>query len=86
VNIGTHQTHCCKQHGCKYGYKNEECPVEAGTVEQEQACESCKSSALIDAQIRALQAEREWSVSLESKGIKIYDDYDADYYDYDIDD
>lgn len=32
-------SHCCKRHGCKYAYKN--CPVMAGTEEQEFPCESC---------------------------------------------
>ena len=37
--IGTHASHCCKQHGCKYGDEN--CPVEHGVVEQQYPCESC---------------------------------------------
>lgn len=38
-NVGTHQTHCCIQHGCKYGNAN--CPVVNETVVQEYACEDC---------------------------------------------
>jgi len=40
-------SHCCKRHGCKYGYDHPEfndgvpCPVVAGTIEQEYRCESC---------------------------------------------
>ena len=38
-NIGTHATHCCKTHGCKYG--NLDCPVALGIVKQEYPCEDC---------------------------------------------
>ncbi len=38
---GTHRTHCCIRHGCKYG--DEDCPVADGTVWQEYACEYCIS-------------------------------------------
>ena len=33
----SHETHCCKRHGCKYGDKN--CPVVLGNVKQEYGCE-----------------------------------------------
>jgi hypothetical protein len=36
----THGSHCCKDHGCKYG--DESCPVEAGTEPQEFPCEQCQ--------------------------------------------
>ena len=36
-NWGVHETHCCKKHGCKYGY--EDCPVELGLTKQDYACE-----------------------------------------------
>ncbi len=39
MNIGTCVSHCCKEHGCKYGH--EDCPVMAGTHQQECPCESC---------------------------------------------
>lgn len=39
MNIGTHASHCCKWHGCKYGDEN--CPVVTGEVEQEYPCEYC---------------------------------------------
>lgn len=32
-------THCCKNHGCKYGH--EDCPVSNGEVAQEYLCEYC---------------------------------------------
>lgn len=38
--VGVHRTHCCTQHGCKYG--NVECPVVQGLVKQEFPCESCR--------------------------------------------
>jgi len=33
------KTHCCKKHGCKYGYKD--CPVKLGEVKQAYPCEEC---------------------------------------------
>jgi hypothetical protein len=36
---GTHATHCCDRHGCKYGDKK--CPVELGKVKQETPCIDC---------------------------------------------
>lgn len=41
-NIGTHRTHCCAQHGCKYSYDSD-CPVETGAITQEYRCEWCLS-------------------------------------------
>jgi len=38
-NVGTHRTHCCLIHGCKYGDPN--CPVVDGEVMQEYLCEDC---------------------------------------------
>jgi len=37
---GVHASHCCKEHGCKYGNSN--CPVELGLIEQEFPCEECQ--------------------------------------------
>jgi hypothetical protein len=37
--IGVHQTHCCVEHGCKYGEMD--CPVALGTVTQDYPCEDC---------------------------------------------
>lgn len=31
-------SHCCKRHGCKYGY--EDCPVVSGEVTQEYSCQT----------------------------------------------
>ena len=42
---GTHTSHCCKQHGCKYG-DGDGCPVENGRLEQEDPCEQCSDEGL----------------------------------------
>jgi len=36
---GVHETHCCFEHGCKYG--NEDCPVAIGLTKQIYDCEFC---------------------------------------------
>ncbi len=36
-------SHCCKQHGCKYG--KETCVVVLGTHEQDHSCEQCQNDA-----------------------------------------
>lgn len=41
--IGVHGTHCCKEHGCKYG--KADCLVASGVVAQEFACEECMDAA-----------------------------------------
>ena len=38
-NWGVHRTHCCFEHGCKYGDKD--CPVELGLIKQDYKCEDC---------------------------------------------
>ena len=43
-NPGTHRTHCCFIHGCKYG--NDECPVAKGGIEQEFICEDCEADGI----------------------------------------
>jgi hypothetical protein len=40
INVGVHVTHCCAQHGCKYG-DDRRCPVASGRVKQEGPCETC---------------------------------------------
>lgn len=37
--VGEHTSHCCVDHGCKYG--DDECPVENGTDVQEYPCWLC---------------------------------------------
>ena len=41
-NHGTHITHCCRIHGCKYGNTN--CPVETKTHMQKYVCEQCSDA------------------------------------------
>jgi hypothetical protein len=36
---GTHATHCCKRHGCKYG-DDRDCPVTLDLVKQVYSCET----------------------------------------------
>jgi hypothetical protein len=36
---GVHETHCCFEHGCKYG--DQDCPVVVGLTEQVYACDDC---------------------------------------------
>lgn len=38
-HVGIHATHCCAEHGCKYG--DEDCPVVTGKVQQRYDCEEC---------------------------------------------
>jgi hypothetical protein len=35
-----HASHCCLEHGCKYGDNN--CPVVTGEIKQKYECEECK--------------------------------------------
>lgn len=39
TNVGTHSSHCCKKHGCKYS--DEDCPVQFGHIIQDYPCEWC---------------------------------------------
>lgn len=41
-NYGTHGTHCCAEHGCKYG--DIDCPVVSGFMTQNYECEECSDS------------------------------------------
>jgi len=36
---GVHETHCCVEHGCKYG--DEDCPVVIGLIKQKYFCQDC---------------------------------------------
>lgn len=69
-NIGTHVTHCCLKHGCKYN--EDECPVTKGEHIQEFACEYCTSSTTLKARLAELEEELEWSLKLEARGLHIY--------------
>jgi hypothetical protein len=72
-NVGTHETHCCNRHGCKYG--NEKCPVADSVIEQEGGCPSCEPTNAIQKEIAELQEELAWSQKLEARGVKIYPGY-----------
>ena len=41
---GVHETHCCLEHGCKYGDKD--CPVALDLIKQRYFCESCHDEKL----------------------------------------
>lgn len=43
-NVGTHVTHCCFIHGCKYA--DDECPIEKGEIDQEYICEDCDADGI----------------------------------------
>jgi hypothetical protein len=45
-----HSTHCCTQHGCKYGDKD--CPVVLGIEKQGYPCEDCGSGETVQSVIR----------------------------------
>lgn len=62
--IGTHVTHCCAMHGCKYGRKHY-CPVELKTHKQEYPCEYCVDVKEAEEQIAQLQTEINFVRSLK---------------------
>lgn len=75
------KTHCCKRHGCKYGYGN--CPVYAGTEKQEYPCEYCVNVPQAQAKIKELQAEISFIQELKAEGIDIsYNEMTLDNNDY----
>lgn len=75
MNVGTHETHCCAKHGCKYF--SGPCPVADKAVEQAYGREYCVSSSVLKTQIAALVKEIAWSESLEARGLTLGD---GDYY------
>ena len=44
MSIGTHQSHCCVKHGCKYG--DEDCPVVLKLIKQSYPCEYCHNEGI----------------------------------------
>lgn len=65
---GTHITHCCVLHGCKYG--DSDCPVATEDAVQEYACEWCPTEDSIrEAEDRLATVKREVE-KLASIGIK----------------
>jgi hypothetical protein len=67
MSVGTHTSHCCGKHGCKYS--KEDCPVVTKTHQQEFACEFCGSEKGIQEKMTELQEELAWSQHLESIGV-----------------
>jgi len=52
--IGVHRTHCCLLHGCKY--RDENCPVELGEIDQDYICEDCDGYGIQSvAEVKALK-------------------------------
>jgi len=39
---GVHESHCCFEHGCKYG--DDDCPVAIGLIKQKYKCEICSDN------------------------------------------
>lgn len=76
-NVGTHISHCCAMHGCKY--RDEDCPVALNTEEQTQACPYCTSSRTLSVRMEQMEKELEWSKKLEAKGFIVFGD-DEDYF------
>ena len=70
-NSGTHITHCCAKHGCKYSY---ECPVVDKVAEQAYPCPYCRPTSTLKEDAEALREEIAWSESLEARGFKLYDE------------
>lgn len=62
-NIGTHVTHCCERHGCKYG-EDETCPVVQKKNNQEYPCEDCQNPWDLREKIAALKEELTWTEEL----------------------
>lgn len=64
--IGTHVSHCCARHGCKYG-DGKYCVVEQKTHKQEYPCEQCVDIDEAEAEIKSLQEEIEFVRSLKGE-------------------
>lgn len=62
--IGTHVSHCCARHGCKYG-DGKYCAVEAKHHKQDHPCEQCVDVDEAEAEIKELQEEIEFVRSLK---------------------
>jgi hypothetical protein len=59
---GTHLSHCCLMHGCKYG--DDTCPVENDTAKQDHPCEDCTPIADLEMIIRDAQAQIDFQQNL----------------------
>jgi hypothetical protein len=53
--VGTHVTHCCEYHGCKYG--NENCPVENKEVDQQYPCMECETLTELEEQVQEINEQ-----------------------------
>jgi CheY-like chemotaxis protein len=71
---GTHATHCCDKHGCKYGH-DKDCPVESGRVKQENPCENCGMG---DPDNGFYDGEMVWHPSLRDLLLAIHGDIGPD--------
>lgn len=69
---GTHVTHCCGKHGCKYG--DSDCAVKTGEYTQMYACSYCQSVETIQGKITALTKELQWTLLLAERGIIVTGD------------
>lgn len=63
--IGTHVSHCCERHGCKYG-DGEDCAVQSKRHKQDYPCESCVDIAEAEADIKNLLEEIAFRKSLSA--------------------
>lgn len=69
-NVGTHITHCCHLHGCKYYLPDDEyCPVEAGELAQEYPCEYCHTEEELEETILSAAQELKFIRSLKKETI-----------------
>lgn len=62
-NAGTHVTHCCGLHGCKYG--NIECPVENGEATQAYPCQECGNLAELNEELNRIKEEIDFLEALK---------------------
>ena len=68
-NRGTHITHCCRLHGCKYNYEystEQYCPVSIGEDIQEYPCEYCVDVEEAQAEIEHIKKEIEFVTNLKA--------------------
>lgn len=70
--VGMHASHCCKVHGCQYGY--ETCPVVTGEVEQTSTCEDCEADKREHEYHSRLNEETLWDTSDSDEMIAKYEE------------
>lgn len=64
VDMEVHVANCCGLHGCKF---DKVCPVVDGFADQQNFCGSCSQPYVIRSQIKDLQRELNWSLSLKKR-------------------